>query len=287
LAQYIAALPAFDTVDLGMLAAPGHIDGGFVSALSSYCERHDVFYVADGLGSIDLDFAASAEDVRQYVEGLPARSRNAGMFYPWLEVVDPVGVGRDPRRFVPPSGHMCGVFARTDATRGVWKSPAGIEARVSGAIGLQHVLVDAEQDLLNPIGLNCIRAFPGAGIVAWGSRTLASEADPESRYIAVRRMSLFLKESLRAGLLWVVFEPNDEDLWAQIRLNVNAFMMGLFRQGAFQGSTPEEAFRVQCDRETNPQELIDQGIVTTKVAFAPLKPAEFVVVELSQKSLMS
>lgn len=286
LPQYVAALPAFDAVDLGMLAAPGHTDGGFVAELSAYCDRHDVFYVADGIGSTDRDFAPTADDVRQYVDGLPARSRNAGMFYPWIEVVDPVGVGRDPRRFVPPSGHMCGVFARTDATRGVWKAPAGIEATVSGAIGLQHTLVDADQALLNPIGLNCIRQFPGAGIVAWGSRTLASEVDPEARYVPVRRMSLFLKESLRNGLLWVVFEPNDEDLWAQIRLNVTAFMMGLFRQDAFQGATPAEAFRVQCDRETNPQELVDQGIVTTRVAFAPLKPAEFVVVELSQKSLV-
>ncbi|OKI51388.1 phage tail sheath family protein [Micromonospora sp. CB01531] len=287
LTEYTAALSAFDTADLGMLAAPGKTDGGYVSALSAYCDRRDIFYVADGIGSVERDFALTADDVRQYVEGLPARSRNAGMFYPWIQMPDPVGIGRDPRRFVPPSGHVCGVFARTDATRGVWKAPAGVEAVVSGAIGLQHDLVDADQDLLNPIGLNCIRQFPGAGIVAWGSRTLASESDPEWRYVPVRRTALFLKESLRRGLQWAVFEPNDEDLWAQIRLNVTAFMLGLFRQGAFQGATPDEAFLVQCDRDTNPQELVDQGIVTTRVAFAPLKPAEFVVVELSQKALVS
>jgi phage tail sheath protein FI len=287
LSEYTAALSAFDTADLGMLAAPGKTDGGYVSALSAYCDQRDVFYVADGIGSVERDFELTADDVRQYVESLPARSRNTGMFYPWIQMPDPVGIGRDPRRFVPPSGHMCGVFARTDATRGVWKAPAGVEAVVSGAIGLQHDLRDTDQDMLNPIGMNCIRQFPGAGIVTWGSRTLGSVADPEWRYVPVRRTALFLKASLRRGLQWAVFEPNDEDLWAQIRLNVTAFMLGLFRQGAFQGATPDEAFLVQCDRDTNPQELIDQGIVTTRVAFAPLKPAEFVVVELSQKALVS
>ena len=130
-------------------------------------------------------------------------------------------------------------------------------------------------------GLN---QFPGVGIVSWGTRTLAS--DPEWRYVPVRRTALFLKESLRRGLLWAVFEPNDPELWGRIQINIQAFMLGLFRQGAFQGSTPDEAFRVICDRTTNPQELVDQGIVTASVAFAPLKPAEFVVIEISQKSLL-
>jgi phage tail sheath protein FI len=244
-----------------------------------------VFFIADGPGSVDRQFEMSASEAKQFVEGLPARSNNASMFYPWIEVPDPVGVGRNPRRYVPPSGHMAGVFARTDNSRGVWKAPAGIEATVSGAIDLQHELVDGEQDLLNPIGLNCIRRFSNTGIVVWGSRTLSS--DPEWRYVPVRRTALFLKESIRRGLKWAVFEPNDETLWGLIRLNINSFMMGLFRQGAFQGATPEEAFRVKCDRETNPQELVDQGIVTAQVAFAPLKPAEFVVIQISQKALVS
>ena len=165
----------------------------------------------------------------------------------------------------------------------MWKSPAGIEATVSWAIDLQDHLVDADQDLLNPVGLNCIRQFNGTGIVAWGSRTLSS--DPEWRYVAVRRTALFLMESLQRGMQWAVFEPNDQDLWDRIRVNITAFMMSLFRQGAFQGSTPEEAFLVKCDRETNPQDLVDQGVVTAQVAFAPLKPAEFVVIQLSQKTL--
>jgi phage tail sheath protein FI len=180
---------------------------------------------------------------------------------------------------------VAGIYARTDNNRGVWKAPAGLEASVSGALGLQVDLVDADQDVLNPVSLNCLRQFPSTGVVSWGARTLSSDA--EWRYVSVRRMALFLKESLRRGMQWAVFEPNDEQLWDQIRSNIKSFMLGLFRQGAFQGSTPDEAFRVKCDRSTNPQENVDAGIVTAQVAFAPLKPAEFVVIEISQKSLVS
>jgi phage tail sheath protein FI len=151
--------------------------------------------------------------------------------------------------------------------------------------GLQSQLIDADQDLLNPVGVNCLRQLSGAGTIVWGARTLAP--NPEWRYTSVRRMALFLKRSLRRGLVWAVFEPNDQELWDQIRISINGFMLGLFQQGAFQGESPGEAFLVQCDRETNPQELIDQGVVTARVSFAPLKPAEFVTVELSQKSLVS
>jgi uncharacterized protein len=278
-------LHAFDIAEINMLALPGRNTMDYLAAGMAYADRRDVFFLADGVGSTDQDFEVTADEVRRAVEGLPSRSSNSAMFYPWIEVADPVGVGRNPRRLVPPSGHVAGIFARTDVTRGVWKAPAGIEAVVSGALDVQHHLVDGDQDLLNPIGLNCIRQFPNVGIVTWGSRTLAS--DPEWRYVPVRRTALFLKESLRRGLQWAVFEPNDTELWDRIRINITAFMLGLFRQGAFQGATPEEAFLIKCDRETNPQELVDQGIVTAQVAFAPLKPAEFVVIEISQKSLLA
>jgi phage tail sheath protein FI len=277
-------LEAFGVADVNMLVMPGRNTPDFLATAMAFCDREDVFFIADGVGSVDRDFEISADEARLFVEGLPTRSNNAAMYYPWLEVIDPVGVGSSPRRFVPPSGHVAGVFARTDVNRGVWKAPAGIEAVVSGAVDLQHRLIDREQDLLNPIGLNCIRQFPNVGIVSWGARTLSS--DPEWRYVPVRRTALFLKESLRRGLQWAVFEPNEPELWDRIRINITAFMLGLFRQGAFQGVTPEEAFLVKCDRETNPQELIDQGIVTAQVAFAPLKPAEFVVIEIFQKSLL-
>lgn len=278
-------LRAFDTVPIALLTIPGRNTPEFFAMGMAYADANDVFYVADGPGSVDRQFTFSADDARQFVEGLPTRSDNAAMFYPWLQVTDPVGVGRAPRRFVAPSGHIAGVFARTDRTRGVWKAPAGLEATVPGALALQQDLVDADQDLLNPIGLNCIRRFPNAGIVSWGARTLSS--DPEWRYVPVRRTALFLKKSLERGMQSFVFEPNDQELWDQISGVLTAFMFGMFLQGAFQGATPEEAFAVKCDRETNPQELVDQGIVTAQVAFAPLKPAEFVVIQLSQKSLVA
>jgi phage tail sheath protein FI len=278
-------LHAFDGVDINLLALPGKNDIAHIAVAAAYCDnRGDCFLILDGPGSGERDFQVKPDDAKQFVESLPARSKNSAMFYPWIQIPDPVGVGRNPTRFVPPSGHVAGIFARTDTSRGVWKAPAGIEASVAEALGVQYHLVDAEQDLLNPVSLNCLRQFPGAGIVSWGTRTLS--ADPEWRYIPVRRMCLFLKESLRRGLQWAVFEPNAAELWGRIEINIKAFMMTLFRQGAFQGTTPDQAFAVVCDSSTNPQENIDAGIVTAKVAFAPLKPAEFVVIEISQKSLL-
>jgi uncharacterized protein len=257
----------------------------YLAAGMTYCdERGDCFFLADGPGGADRQIEVKPDDAKQFVESLPTRSKNSAMFYPWIQVPDPVGIGRNPTRFVPPSGHVAGIFARTDITRGVWKAPAGIEASVPEAIGLQYHVIDAEQDLLNPVSLNCLRQFPNVGIVSWGTRTLS--ADPEWRYVPVRRMGLFLKESLRRGLQWAVFEPNDTELWGRISINITSFMMTLFRQGAFQGSTPDQAFAVVCDSSTNPQENIDAGIVTAQVAFAPLKPAEFVVIEVRQKSLL-
>ncbi len=278
-------LHALDGVDVNLVALPGKNEVAFISIGVAYCDRRgDCFYLLDGPGGADRQVVVKPDDAKQFIESLPSRSKNAAMFYPWIQIPDPVGVGRNPTRFVPPSGHVAGIFARTDVTRGVWKAPAGIEATVPEAVGLQYYVLDAEQDLLNPVSLNCLRQFPGVGIVSWGTRTLSS--DPEWRYVPVRRMGLFLRESLRRGLQWAVFEPNDEELWGRIAINVKAFMMTLFRQGAFQGATPEEAFAVVCDRSTNPQENIDAGIVTAKVAWAPLKPAEFVVIEVSQKSLL-
>jgi phage tail sheath protein FI len=280
-----SGLHALDRVDVNLVAIPGQNDVDTLTGAIAWCDaRQDCFFIADGPGSPSRQFEMTAAEARAYIDALPVRSNNAAMYFPWPQEPDPVGVGRNPRRFVPPSGLVAGILARTDRQRGVWKAPAGIEAVVNGVVGTQVNVADADQDLLNPVGLNCIRAIQGAGIVVWGARTLAS--DPEWRYVPVRRTALFLKESIRRGMQWAVFEPNDEDLWRQIQLNISAFMLGLFRQGAFQGSTPDEAFLVQCDRETNPQELVDQGIVTARVQFAPLKPAEFVVIEISQKSLV-
>ncbi|MDC4202828.1 MAG: phage tail sheath subtilisin-like domain-containing protein [Candidatus Manganitrophus sp.] len=176
------------------------------------------------------------------------------------------------------------MYARIDAKRGVWKAPAGTEANIGGAVGLTKEITDAEQDTLNPIGVNVIRVFPASGIVIWGARTVATQADPEYRYVPVRRTAIFIEQSIYNGIQWAVFEPNDEDLWASLRLNIGAFMMTLFRAGAFQGATPSQAFFVKADSQTTTQADIDAGVVNVMVGFAPLKPAEFVVIKISQKA---
>jgi hypothetical protein len=183
-----------------------------------------------------------------------------------------------------PCGAAAGAIARTDAGRGVWKAPAGIDVGLSGVRGLTYKLTDAENGRLNPLGVNCLRTLPTFGNVVWGARTLAGDdrLASEWKYVPVRRLALFIEESLFRGTHWVVFEPNDEPLWAQIRLNVGAFMQNLFRQGAFQGSTPSEAYFVKCDSSTTTQTDINNGIVNIVVGFAPLKPAEFVIITLQQ-----
>jgi hypothetical protein len=183
-----------------------------------------------------------------------------------------------------PSGAVAGVFSRTDAARGVWKAPAGLEATLNGVVDLSVPLTDPENGELNPLGINCLRIRPAAGPTVWGSRTRQGDdrLTSEWKYVPVRRLALYLEESLYRGMQWVVFEPNDEPLWAQIRLNAGGFLQNLFRQGAFQGSTPQQAYFVKCDRETTTQNDIDRGIVNVVVGFAPLKPAEFVILKIQQ-----
>lgn len=208
--------------------------------------------------------------------------RNAALFFPRVKEADPLRKGQIDT-FVP-CGIIAGVMARTDTQRGVWKAPAGLDAGLTGTQGLQVNLTDRENGILNPVGINCLRSFPVAGRVVWGSRTLrgADVLADEYKYIPVRRLALFIEESLYRGTQWVVFEPNDEPLWAQIRLNVGAFMQNLFRQGAFQGQTPKDAYFVKCDKESTTQNDINLGIVNIVVGFAPLKPAEFVIIKLQQ-----
>ena len=180
---------------------------------------------------------------------------------------------------------VAGIFARTDGERGVWKAPAGTDAGLSGVAELSVKMTDAENGRLNPLAVNCIRSFPVYGTLVWGSRTLRGAdalADDDYKYVPVRRLTLFLEESLFRATQWVVFEPNDEPLWAQIRLNVGAFLNSLFRQGAFQGRSPREAYFVKCDSETTTQDDINHGIVNIVVGFAPLKPAEFVIIKIQQ-----
>jgi phage tail sheath protein FI len=204
------------------------------------------------------------------------------VFYPRLNQPNPLH--DDQVESFVPSGAVAGVFARSDSQRGVWKAPAGIEATFTGVPSLAVPLSDAENGQLNPLGVNCLRTFPGIGRVIWGARTREGDDRRTSqwKYIPVRRTALFIEESLFRGTQWIVFEPNDEPLWAQIRLNIGAFMQSLFRQGAFQGATPQEAYFVKCDATTTTQNDIDRGIVNIIVGFAPLKPAEFVIIKLQQ-----
>jgi len=214
--------------------------------------------------------------------GLTVHDLNGAAYFPRLRLPDPIN-SMQLRTFAP-CGVVAGLFSRLDAARGVWKAPAGVEATLTGVQGVVYKLTDLENGALNPLGLNCFRIFPIYGTVAWGARTLVgSDAEgSEWKYVPVRRLALFLEESLYRGTKWVVFEPNDEPLWAQIRLNIGAFMHDLFVQGAFQGKTPRDAYFVKCDKETTTQNHIDNGIVNIVVGFAPLKPAEFVIIKIQQ-----
>jgi len=204
-------------------------------------------------------------------------SRFAALYWPWPKVFDPAS---GSNVFVPPSGHMAGIWGRNDDTRGVHKAPANEVIR--GAIALQTQITKAEHDLLNPVGINCLRSFPGRGIRVWGARTLSS--DPSWRYLNIRRFFNYLEESILLGTQWVVFEPNDLALWARIRRTISAFLVNEWRKGALFGATPGEAFYVKCDGETNTAESIDVGQVICEIGVAPVKPAEFVIFRLSQFS---
>jgi hypothetical protein len=204
-------------------------------------------------------------------------SKYASLYWPWIKIFDP-GTGQNI--FAPPSGHMAGVWSRNDDTRGVHKAPANEVIR--GVIAVESALTKSEHDLLNPQGINCIRVFPGRGIRIWGARTLSSDA--AWRYLNVRRLFNFIEESVLEGTQWVVFEPNDLDLWQRIRRTISAFLLGVWRDGALFGATPEEAFYVKCDSETNPPDVVDRGQVICEIGIAPVKPAEFVVFRIAQFS---
>jgi hypothetical protein len=210
------------------------------------------------------------------------RHPNAAVYFPRTLIPDPLNQNR--QRSVAASGTIAGLWARTDTQRGVWKAPAGTDAQLRNVSTLAYVMTDLENGTLNPLGVNCLRSFPVYSNICWGARTLegADILASDWKYVPVRRLTLFLEESLYRGTKWVVFEPNDEPLWAQIRLNVGAFMQDMFRKGAFQGTSAREAFFVKCDHETTTQQNINNGIVNIEVGFAPLKPAEFVILKIQQ-----
>jgi hypothetical protein len=258
------------------------IDSTTRSAAASYCEKRRAMYVVDPLMAWkQASDVTGAGGLNSTGWGL-VRAKNAALYFPYLRQPDALQENR--LADFAPCGAVAGTIARTDGQRGVWKAPAGIEATLNGVVDLTVNLTDGENGQLNPLAVNCLRTFPVIGRTVWGARTLngADQLASEWKYLPVRRTALFLEESMFRGTQWVVFEPNDEPLWAQIRLNLGAFMQNLFRQGAFQGRSPREAYFVRCDKETTTQNDIDLGIVNIVVGFAPLKPAEFVVIKLQQ-----
>ena len=245
----------------------------------AFCAEHRAMLIVDPPQAwsnvTPLDFKTATADSPALVTNSP----NAATYYPNLIVR-----GRTGSRRVAPSGAVAGVWAATDTNRGVWKAPAGTAATITGISDLETHVDDGESGVLNQIAINALRIQPEIGPVVWGARTTvgADQLADQWKYIPVRRTALFIEESLRRGTQWVVFEPNDEPLWSSIRLNVGTFMNNLFRAGAFQGSTPAEAYLVKCDKDNNPQADIDLGIVNILVGFAPLKPAEFVIIKIQQ-----
>jgi phage tail sheath protein FI len=266
-----------------LLCVPGESEATTIQNLQAYCFNHRAFYIVDspsnattaGLISSGPAGADTGSITGQY-------SINSAYYYPWVMAPDPL-MGNRQRAF-PPCGFVAGLYATTDATRGVWKAPAGIDASLTGISGLQTTLTDIENGNLNTQAINCLREFKVYGDVLWGARTLQGndQAGSQWKYVPIRRLALFIESSLYSGTQWVVFEPNDQALWGQIRLNIGAFMQGLFLQGAFQGTSPQQAYFVKCDAENNPQASIDLGVVNILVGFAPLYPAEFVVIQIQQ-----
>jgi uncharacterized protein len=267
----ILCLPAAaDLADSSMIAV--------VSNALKYCADRRAFMI--------IDIPETINTIQEMKDWLDAhadfREKNAAIYFPRMNIPDPLDGFRSKN--VAASGPIAGVYARTDAERGVWKAPAGIEAGLEGVTELAFKMTDKQNGTLNVLGINCLRVFPVNGKVVWGARTLAGADAIGSvwKYVSIRRLALNLEESLFRGTKWVVFEPNDEPLWANIRLNINAFMNSLFRQGAFQGTDPKQAYFVKVDAETTTQDDRNKGIVNIDVGFAPLNTAEFVVLRIQQ-----
>ncbi|WP_338699852.1 phage tail sheath C-terminal domain-containing protein [Bradyrhizobium sp. 26S5] len=275
-------LQAFDSVDdVNIIAVPETVGRAVHVAGLAYCERRqDCFYIADCQRAITvpndvLDFKA-AEGA--FFDGNAISSKYGALYAPWIEVLDP----RGGKIAIPPSGAVAGRYAAVDATRGVHKAPAGVvDGKLISALGLTFNFLAADQERLNPKGINLIRSFPGVGAAIWGARTVSG--DPEWRYLNVRRLFIFLRQSILEGTTWVVFEPNDRTLWKSIERNVSAFLHLQWLSGALVGATAAEAFYVKCDDETNPPESIKLGRVVTEIGVAPSTPAEFVIFRIMQQ----
>ncbi len=261
-------LKAFEEIDeIAVVCAPGQTDPAIQDMVLSHCENMKYRFAV--LDSPEVIEKGGVDKLPK-----PRDSKMGAYYFPWIEVYDP----EQGNIFVPPSGHVAGVFARVDGERGVHKAPANEIVR--GALGLRYTITKGEQDILNPKGINCIREFKGRGIRIWGARTISS--DPEWRYVNVRRLFNMVEASIEQGTQWVVFEPNDERLWKKVTRNIKAFLSRIYMSGALFGKTPDEAFYVKCDDETNPPEVIDAGQMICEIGMCPVKPAEFVIFRIGQ-----
>jgi phage tail sheath protein FI len=275
------ALRALARIDgISIVAAPGIVDDAVRGAVVTHCENNPGrFAILDGPAGVASEKLGSLTKIASDDGGLmPAKSNFAAWYFPWIRVFDPAA--KKPVD-VPPSGHVAGVYARVDTERGVHKAPANEVIR--GALGVTQPLSKAEQDLLNPKGVNCIRVL-NDNVLVWGARTVGGDDNADLKYINVRRTLLFLRKSIEAGTQWVVFEPNDPALWQKITRNVDAFLTNVWRGGALFGATPQQAFYVRCDATNNPPELRDIGQVVTEIGVALVRPAEFVIFRISQSA---
>jgi uncharacterized protein len=276
-----------------LMVLPGVTDVTVLSTALAFCENKLAFLVMDPPQSATADAfgnppANPPNPIANLITFTP-KSANGALYFPYLQSPDPLtGSATNPvtgaTNEIPPAATVAGIYAATDLARGVWKAPAGFQATTNNTTGVvaRGAMTDQQQGVLNPLGINCLRDFPNIGTAVFGSRTLVTLTEQQWRYVPVRRMALFLEQSLVSSLKWVVFEPNADPLWAAIRSSITAFMLGLFNQGAFQGTTPSQAFLVQCDSQTTTQADIDNGIVNIIVGFAPLLPAEFVIISIAQ-----
>jgi uncharacterized protein len=315
--DYVAVLQEDSDLDkvpvFNLMVLPGIADNSatwtsdesgalILSTAIAFCERKLAFLImdppvtdsADGTvppvpGTVPLPTPVQSNMIQNTInQGSLPESKNAALYFPYLLSPDPItGSATNPvtgqPSQIPPAATVAGVYAATDLARGVWKAPAGFQAQTNNVTGVvaRGRMTDQRQGVLNPLGVNCLRTFPNIPTVVFGARTLAV-TDQQWRYVSVRRMALFLEQTFYANLKWVIFEPNADPLWSAITMSINAFMLGLFKQGAFQGDTPSEAFSVQCNSQTTAQADIDNGIVNIVVGFAPLKPAEFVIITITQ-----
>jgi uncharacterized protein len=280
-AAVMAAVHLLDAVPTAnLLAVPGESDPGLIAQLQAYCVKRKAFLIADSAPGDTVASLKNGPDSRM----TGANAINSAFYLPWIVAIDPLkDPQQDATRAFPPSGFVAGVYAATDARRGVWQAPAGQEATVAEAVSVAFKLTDADNAALNPHGINCIRTFPVFGILLWGARTLAgSDQASDWKYVPVRRLALYIESSVAAGIQWAVFEPNGPQLWSELNRSIGAFMQTLFTQGAFKGSTPADSYFIRCDAGNNPPSSADQGIVNITIGFAPVYPAEFVIIQIQQ-----